>query len=338
MKKILLTFLIFIGSLTLFPQAPESFSYNAIVRNNSGKPIVSQTVSFRFSILSGSFGDLAYGERHIVTTDQFGFVSLVIGDGIEITGDFKNISWISDNYFLKVELDTSGGTLYTDMGITKLQSVPYALFAKTAGNGFSRDYNDLYNKPVTNGSETKISVGNNLIISGSGKSDDPYILNTKPHYVGESYGGGIVFYVYDNGEHGLISSTTDQDPGIEWYNTTRRYTNTTGDGVAAGLMNTILIIALQTNDNPMGIFAAKICADYAITFNGVTYGDWYLPSKHELYLLFLKKDLIGGFNSDCYWSSTEFSSISAWGQSFINSSQYNLNKSLKFGVRAIRAF
>ncbi len=35
-----------------------------------------------------------------------------------------------------------------------------------------------------------------------------WVSNT--HYIGESYGGGIVFYVYDNGQHGLIASTADQ--------------------------------------------------------------------------------------------------------------------------------
>ena len=38
------------------------------------------------------------------------------------------------------------------------------------------------------------------------------------HFIGESYGGGIVFYVYDNGQHGLIAATADQSTGIQWYN------------------------------------------------------------------------------------------------------------------------
>ena len=137
------------------------------------------------------------------------------------------------------------------MGTTQLLSVPYALYAKASANGFSGNYNDLVNRPITDGSETKISagnnitvtgsgtlsdpyivtsgsggssdssgtkisVGNNLTLTGSGTDIDPYIINERIHKTGESYGGGIVFYVYDNGRHGLIAATTDQDPGIQW--------------------------------------------------------------------------------------------------------------------------
>ncbi len=339
MKKLFFTFLVIIGFVNLYAQAPEGFSYHAIVRNSAGDPIVSQAVSFRFSILKESpVGIVVYGEKLDVTTDNFGGVSLVIGNGTDKIGDFVTIDWGADNYFLKVDLDTTGGTNYTDMVTTPLLSVPYALYAKPAAYGFSGNYNDLTNKPITDGSETKITVGNNLTVSGSGTIADPYLLNTRIHYVGEPYGGGIVFYVYDNGQHGLIAATADQDPRIEWYNGTKRYTNTTGDGVRAGAMNTTLIISLQTDDNQLGNFAAKVCADYSVTVDGITYGDWYLPSKHELDLLFNQKFVVGGFANNYYWSSTEFSSHGAWSQNFSIGFQYNLDKSLPYGVRAIRAF
>jgi hypothetical protein len=181
-------------------------------------------------------------------------------------------------------------------------------------------------------------AGDNVIVTGSGTETDPYIINEKSHYVGENYGGGIVFYVYDSGRHGLIAAKTDLDLSIEWYNGIKRYTNTTGDGIDAGEMNTALIIALQTNDNPMGVFAAKICADYSVTVGGVTYGDWYLPSKLELSLLYSQKSVIGEITNSFYWSSTEFSSVSAWCQNFLNGIQSNLNKSNPYSVRAIRSF
>ena len=136
----------------------------------------------------------------------------------------------------------------------------------------------------------------------------------------------------------MIAAKTDQYNGIVWFNGIKKYTNTTGDGLKAGEMNTALIIALQTIDNPMGNFAAKVCADYSVTVDGVMYGDWYLPSREELFLMYVHKETIGGFKNDYYWSSTEFSSISAWSQNFFNGSQFNLNKSLPYSVRAIRAF
>lgn len=157
------------------------------------------------------------------------------------------------------------------------------------------------------------------------------------HYIGERYGGGIVFYLYDNGQHGLIAATADQSTGI-WNNGTYRYTGTTGDGLGAGAMNTTMIVATQIADNQTGIFAAKICADYSVTVGGVTYGDWYLPSKHELNLLYLKKTVVGGFANYFYWSSMELDGNSAWYQDFNNGSLFSDDKTNTAYVRAIRAF
>ena len=158
------------------------------------------------------------------------------------------------------------------------------------------------------------------------------------HSIGESYGGGIVFYVYDGGQHGLIAATADQGAGIQWYNGTNRYTGTTGDGLNAGAMNTAMIVATQMADNQTGNFAAKVCADYSVTVGDVTYGDWYLPSKYELNLLYLQKNVVSGFVPDYYWSSTEYSSSNAWSEYFGSSDQYTDSKTYTNRVRAIRAF
>jgi hypothetical protein len=162
---------------------------------------------------------------------------------------------------------------------------------------------------------------------------------TGNHYIGESYGGGIVFWVDATGQHGLIAATSDQSTEIQWYNGTNRVTNATGDGVGAGKMNTSVIIAMQTNDNVAGSFAALLCANLVITSGGVDYGDWYLPSKYELILMYLQKATIGNFTSNWYWSSTEYSSSSsAWNQSFSGGNQSYPSKEFAYKVRAVRAF
>jgi hypothetical protein len=159
---------------------------------------------------------------------------------------------------------------------------------------------------------------------------------TGTHYIGESYGGGKVFYVYDNGKHGLIAATSNQSSGIRWNGGTN--TRARGDGVGAGLKNTAITIANQgaVDDNA---FAATVCNEYSVTVDGVTYGDWYLPSKHELNLLYLQKSVFGvfGYNS-YYWSSSENNSSTAWVQNFDDGSQAALTKNLGLLVRAIRAF
>ena len=158
------------------------------------------------------------------------------------------------------------------------------------------------------------------------------------HFIGESYGGGIVFYVYDNGQHGLIAATADQSTGIRWYGGTYTNTRARADGVGAGLKNTAIIIA---NQGPVdgNAFAATVCNEYSVTIAGATYGDWYLPSKHELNLLFINRVAVGGFSSGSYWSSSENGSNYAWGQYFLSGLQVDYGfKNYTAYVRAVRSF
>ena len=164
---------------------------------------------------------------------------------------------------------------------------------------------------------------------------------TGTHYIGESYGGGKVFFVYDNGKHGLIAASSDQSNAIRWFGGSNTNTRARGNGVGAGLKNTAIIIA---NQGPVdgNAFAATICNEYYVTETvglvTTTYGDWYLPSKYELNLLYLKKSVVGGFANWYYWSSTEMESGWSALQYFANGVSYRVNKNLTYAVRAIRAF
>jgi hypothetical protein len=130
---------------------------------------------------------------------------------------------------------------------------------------------------------------------------------TGAHYLGESFGGGIVFYVYDNGKHGLIIAAEDQSTGINASTFTSSNccttTNAFRDGVNAGMSNTERIILTQGSGN----YAASLAANY----KGGGFGDWYLPSIAELKLIILnKKYIMSTFLNPLdqfkmYWSSNE---------------------------------
>lgn len=162
------------------------------------------------------------------------------------------------------------------------------------------------------------------------------------HFIGESYGGGIVFYTYDNGQHGLVAANTDQSSGIRWYAgffQTFPIINAMAlaNGIGAGKANTAIIIAsLGYGDGSS--YAARICNEYNVTIDGVTYGDWYLPSKHELNLLYSQKNIVGNFTDNGYWSSTIFNGYDAWYQNFLVGYQSNYYEVNIANVRAIRAF
>jgi len=158
------------------------------------------------------------------------------------------------------------------------------------------------------------------------------------HAIGEVYGGGTVFYVSDNGQHGLIAAPADQSTSMRWDNGVNRITGTTGDGLFAGAMNTTMIVATQIGDDQTGNFAAKVCADYSVTTGGVTYGDWYLPSKYELNLLYLSVNAISGIAQAYYWCSSEVSAQTGNVFGFDNLTWSIANKSDTYHVRAVRAF
>jgi hypothetical protein len=160
------------------------------------------------------------------------------------------------------------------------------------------------------------------------------------HAIGDSYGGGIVFYVYDGGLHGLIASTADQSLGIQWSNGSigGHYTGSTGDGLLAGKMNTTLIVATQMGDALTGNFAAKVCVDYVDTPTQL--GDWYLPSITELRWLYTNNGVVGGFDlSANYWSATESDHQNAYLLNFSNNTPgIILKNDATPHVRAIRSF
>jgi len=129
------TALFILISFSLFAQTPEGVSYQAVLRNSAGLPMNTQSVSVRFTIHQNSVNGLSvFSEIHPSTTtvtNQFGLVNLKIGS--VNTTDFPLINWALGTYFLQVEVDP--GTGFEDLGATQLLSVPYALYAKTAGNG-----------------------------------------------------------------------------------------------------------------------------------------------------------------------------------------------------------
>lgn len=130
-RAVIFLYLIFI-CINSTAQTPEFINYQAIVRDG-GEVISGQTVYYRFGIIKGELpGETVYTEKHTTTTNQFGLVTLAIGNGTDKTGDFSAIEWGGDIYFLKVEIDIEGDEVYTDMGTTRMLSVPYALHAKTA--------------------------------------------------------------------------------------------------------------------------------------------------------------------------------------------------------------
>lgn len=134
-------FIIFLfGSVSLFAQSPQKMTYQAIVRDAASNLVVNALVGVRISILQASpTGPAPYVETHNETTNVNGLLTLEIGGGTMVSGTFSTINWGFGPFFLKTEIDPTGGSNYSIIGTQQLLSVPYALSASaltlTSPNG-----------------------------------------------------------------------------------------------------------------------------------------------------------------------------------------------------------
>ena len=149
--------------------------------------------------------------------------------------------------------------------------------------------------------------------------------------------GGTVFHVTNSGLNGLEAAPVDQASAPWNCNGTdvegvNNVTNTGTPDSNSGAVNTPLIAVAcpgaETN--------AAVRAAVYVWPNGQR--DGFLPNREELALLYAQRNIVGGFASTLYWSSSELSGSNAWFQDFVNGNQIESNKFGKIGVRAVRAF
>ncbi|MCF8224117.1 MAG: DUF1566 domain-containing protein [Bacteroidales bacterium] len=353
MKRFLTIFATLLLTATAFSQAPEKISYQAVVRDNTNELVTEHEVGMRISILQGSAtGTVVYREIYNPnpSTNSNGLVSIEIGTGVPLDGTFTGIDWSGGPYFIKTETDPTGGTTYSITGTSQILSVPYALHSNTANVVLDETQNlsDVLTEGNDAGNMQIKNVG--LPVDKHDATSKAYVDNTAPvrYEVGDYAQGGVVFWVDETGQHGLVAAKEDQSNGVRWYAGTDGYTQANGKGLFAGAANTSIIIAAQVAIGDDGdTYAARICNELIITEGGETYGGWYLPSKDELYKMRINKFIInetatanGGseFVSDYYWTSTESTHCYAYTLHFSGSWKLDYYKSNTASLRAIRAF
>ena len=118
-----------LAALAMQAQAPQKFSYQAVVRNASNELIRNNTVGVRISIYQTAplSGVLKFQETHTPTTNDNGLFTIEIGNGSNQSGSIASIDWGDGPYFLRCEVDPAGGTSYTLTADQQLLAVPYAL-------------------------------------------------------------------------------------------------------------------------------------------------------------------------------------------------------------------
>jgi len=123
MKSLLFGTVLLISVTLTYSQAPQAFNYQAILRNSDGTIKTGEPVSLQVSIVNDK-GASVYLETHDATTNEFGLVNVIIGQGSS-SDDFSMIDWGNGPYYLELEIDDE------IIGSSQLISVPYALHASS---------------------------------------------------------------------------------------------------------------------------------------------------------------------------------------------------------------
>lgn len=303
MKNLFTIFFALIVSGIAFGQSPDKMSYQAVVRDFDQFLLQDVTVGVQMSVMQGSAnGTVVYQETHSTSTNANGLLTLEIGMGTAGTGVFADIDWAKGPYFVECGIDITGGTDYLLKSTSELMSVPYAKHATTA---------------------TKLT-------------------GAKTFKVGDKHLGGMVFYVDETGQHGLVVGLTDADKftGTVPYELTPQWDGTKWHYLGSGEMNTMRIIAL----NGYGDYSADVATRFLSIEAGASNngpGSWYLPCRNELELVYanlVDKKLMTWSTDAFYWTASEWS----WAESYKMDSStgvvQKIGKDQKGHVRAIRKF
>lgn len=234
-KLLLVTALVFGFALHLFAQfTPQGFNYQSVVRSPDGTALSNQTITLLFAIRSGApNGPIAYAEKQTVSTNEFGLVNLIIGQGGQPQlGDFAAINWGGGAKYLSVAIETSPGA-FDDLGATQLMSVPYALYAQTSANGGQGGGDDW-------GTQT---VQTSAVLSGNGTSGNPLSIAQQGAQAGQTlkWDGSKWAPANDLNDNGFNGTVTQIN---------------TGSGLTGGPITSSGTIALSTTGVTPGIYGS----------------------------------------------------------------------------------
>jgi len=142
MKKLFLLLTFYAQLLIFLGQAPQSFNYQAVIRDSSNNIINNQSIGVQIAILQGNAnGNSVYTETFSETTNDYGLINLQLGSGVS-TDDFNTISWENGPFFIETSIDVNGGSNYLLMGATQIMSVPYAIHSSTSTNSLNDSVQD----------------------------------------------------------------------------------------------------------------------------------------------------------------------------------------------------
>ncbi len=276
--KQLFTFLfaVLLSAGILFPlnsgaQPPNRMSYQAVIRTAENKLVKEQKVGMRISILYGKLKKPVYVETQTPTTNTNGLVTVLIGAGKKVSGDFTTINWGKGIYYIKTETDIKGGKNYGITATSQLLTVPYAFHAETAGSitGVQKHIPlNIYGAYIGEDAEFEIGMGSfsGLKLPETDSPDFAFNFN-----VPDDYSPGDTIYIRmvgsSNGKGDIILNPNFlavARPGVGYIH---------GEYADTGL--TLDKVTITSTDVPVETMGYIVCPDESTTLlpgDAITFG------------------------------------------------------------------
>jgi hypothetical protein len=353
--------------------APFAIPYQAVVRNANGELVKNAEVFIRISILKNApQGQINYVETQRPTTNANGLLSIQIGQGTAEVGALSSISWQDGVYFVRTQVDPSGGNSPTLDQTTQLMSVPFSFHANTA-NQITGTLNE--NDPLF--SAWNRSTG--ILINESQISDlKNYLLTESDPVFSNSLAAGIS--PADTSRWNGKQNRLQAGQGIRIEGNTISASSTTsnldfylGQDTLGGIVfylyqdekgrtRGMVVSKMEGNERLQspasftggnrtwdGEYNTNLLVDSPAKEWAENLGEgWYIPSVDEMGILWRARFHVNKKLNDLelpllsttalYWTSTESSGTNAYQYSFGAGGLSTTGKANALPIRAIKAF
>ena len=285
-------------------------------------------------------------KKNILTSLLFMVAMILQAQTIDVNGT-KMLANQNNSFPLWL---SSGSSISPEYPVFSISALEFTIIESVEGSNmvFSRVLEITETQTVPEGTTWKIesvqtaneSFNDSLNVLSQQLDSVLNAPNTPVYQIGDMVQGGMVFYVDETGEHGLVAAQDDLEGTFEWGCYQEDVDGADSKWIGSGLQNTMDITNQGCQTENGGITAAQAALDAHLG----GYSDWYLPSIGELYQMYIaigqgsENVNIGGFVNDWYWSSSENNNNYAWNVYFYNGYSNYFSKYISSRVRVIRAF
>ena len=311
----------------------NTFNYSEIARNATGEPILNSEVQVQIAIHFGTNTSLAsYIENHTSQTDNNGEITVVIGAGTPISGEYSELPWGIKKSYIETFINgisVSNKEVKRPRNLGVFNSLSKIATNKTQQTSVNQNVLDMASDGLP---LQQLQLGDKVLIPGQGimfkgkTSNYPVevinlititagagveisgtypnlVIGLKKHYIGEEYLGGKVGYVDETGQHGFVVYPNLLGPA-NWqtfpWGHQRANTISADDFIAVGNDNEAIgygwgntLNLIKRDNTDLNVWDIGEEPSIPQILDNFDNNKWFLPSKEELKQIYKNRGKLG---------------------------------------------